>query len=310
MRVAAFGDLWVGDYHHGPLVMAPGGKPTTAKLAAFIDHCTRYPVADRYYLNEELVTVRDTMLRAFLRFGPPRRAYVDRGAVYKAEQLAYSLDRVGSKLIHSRAYYSQGRGLIEKWWQVADQFEAEIRVRDELVTIHELDQLWGAWRELRYLQRDPQRARPHPPAQAIAEVVPRPLDPAGARELGVLAALDATLATAAYQLLAANPELGLDALARGDLPPSAARKASAVVFRINDLREMIRAYHHVALAGDAAPGRHPLLAAAEGPRPAAALPPRPGCRPCPATAADRAQTTASVRAAASGPADALEENSL
>jgi transposase InsO family protein len=182
MRVAAFGDLWVGDYHHGPLVMAPGGKPTTAKLGAFIDHCTRYPVADRYYLSEELVTLRDTMLRGFLRFGPPRRAYVDRGAVYKAEQLAYSLDRVGSKLIHSRAYYSQGRGVIEKWWQVADQFEAEIRLRDELVTIHELNQLWEAWRELRYCNEIHSELG-RTPAQAIAEVVPRPLDPAVAREL-------------------------------------------------------------------------------------------------------------------------------
>src|SRR5579864_4430110 len=50
---------------------------------------TRYPVADRWYLNEELGSLRDTLLRALLRFGPPKVVYTDRGAVYRAEQLAY-----------------------------------------------------------------------------------------------------------------------------------------------------------------------------------------------------------------------------
>ena len=48
MKVAGFGALWVGDYHHGPLVRGPGGRVCTAKLGAFLDHATRYPLADRY----------------------------------------------------------------------------------------------------------------------------------------------------------------------------------------------------------------------------------------------------------------------
>lgn len=85
MQFAAFGDLWVGDYHHGPKVVAPDGRLTTAKLGAFIDHTTRYPVADRWYLAEDLGSLRDTMLRAVLVWGLPRLAYTDRGAVYRAE---------------------------------------------------------------------------------------------------------------------------------------------------------------------------------------------------------------------------------
>lgn len=68
-----------------------------------------------------------------------------------------------------------------------------------------------------------------------------------APELGVLAALDATLATAAYQLLAEHPELGLEAMARGDLPSGEARRASRLVFRCCDLRAAIRSYRAVAL---------------------------------------------------------------
>jgi putative transposase len=182
MQFDAFGDLWVGDYHHGPKVLAPDGRLTTAKLGAFIDHTTRYPVADRWYLAEDLSSLRDTMLRALLRWGPPKIAYTDRGAVYRAEQLAYSLAAVGSHLVHSRPYYSQGRGVIERWWQLADAFQAEIDDRDEPVTIHELNRLWEAFRTLRYLEQ-PHSDLGMTPAQAIAAVVPRPLDPAVAHEL-------------------------------------------------------------------------------------------------------------------------------
>jgi len=72
MRFDSFGDLWIGDYHHGPKVLAPAGHATTAKLGAFIDHTTRYPVADRWYLAEDVATLRDTLLRALLTWGPPK----------------------------------------------------------------------------------------------------------------------------------------------------------------------------------------------------------------------------------------------
>ncbi len=79
---------------------------------------------------------------------------------------------------------------------------------------------------------------------------PTPNDLALAPELGVLAALDATLATAAYQLQSEHPELGLDALARGDLPSAQARMAAFLVVRFNDLRAAIRDYRHLALDPD------------------------------------------------------------
>ena len=182
MEFASFGDLWVGDYHHGPVILGPDGKPTTAKLGAFIDHHTRYPVANRYYLAEDLPTLRDTMLRALLAWGAPKKAYVDRGSVYRSDQLAYSLDRIGTKLVHSRAYYSQGRGVIEVWWQVAVPFESEVAMRTELVTVHELNRLWDAYRELRYCQAL-HSSLGISPDDAIAKVTPKPIAPAVAREL-------------------------------------------------------------------------------------------------------------------------------
>lgn len=182
MHFPDFGALWVGDYHHGPLVATPAGGVATAKLGGFLDHATRYPVADRYYLDEQLPTLRDTMLRAFLAFGAPRVVYVDRAWVYRSDQLAYSLLRVGCRLVHSKPYYSEGRGLIERWWQVAGAFEDEVRIRSELLTLHELNVLWEAWREERHCQAVHGELG-RTPAEAIAEVTRRPLEPALVREL-------------------------------------------------------------------------------------------------------------------------------
>ena len=187
MHFEHFGDLWVGDYHHGPLVLAPSGQPTTAKLGAFIDHATRYPVADAYYLAEDLPTLRDTLLRALLKWGKPRKVYVDRGAVYRSAQLAYSLQHIGTILVHSRAYYSQGRGVIERWWETIAPFEEEVRLRDELLTIHELNRLWEAYRELRYCA-EVHSELGKSPNEAVAAVEPKPLDPAVARELFLVTA--------------------------------------------------------------------------------------------------------------------------
>lgn len=182
MQFENFGDLWVGDYHHGPVILAPNGRPAKARIGAFIDHCTRYPVASRYYLAENMASMRDCLFRAILKWGPPRVAYTDRGSVYRWEQLAYSLDRIHSRLVHSRAYYSQGRGVIEKWWQIIKAFESEVRLREELLSLHELNRLWEAYRELRYCQQVHSEIH-MTPNEAVAEVVPRPLDSEVVREL-------------------------------------------------------------------------------------------------------------------------------
>lgn len=182
MQFENFGDLWIGDYHHGPLVLSPDGQPATSKLGALLDHTTRYPVADRYYLAEDLASLRDTLLRALLRWGRAKKVYVDRGAVYRSDQLAYSLQRIGTQLVHSRAYYSQGRGAIERWWQTIEGFEHEVARRAELLSIHELNRFWEAYRERRYCGVR-HSALGCSPNEAVAEVSPKPIDPQLAREL-------------------------------------------------------------------------------------------------------------------------------
>ena len=257
MQFDAFGDLWVGDYHHGPKVLAPDGRLTTAKLGAFIDHTTRYPVADRWYLAEDLASLRDTMLRALLVWGPPKLAYTDRGAVYRAEQLAYSLAAIGAHLVHSRPYYSQGRGVIERWWQLADAFQAEIDDRDEPITIHELNRLWEAFRTLRYLEQ-PHSDLGMSPAQAIAAVAPRPLDPAVAHELFLVRAdravnkKDATVSVEGRRFLCDATLRGRKVTLRYD-----PRDLSSVLVFVEGVRTQRALPQPIGRSGDAAPPATP-----------------------------------------------------
>ena len=79
---------------------------------------------------------------------------------------------------------------------------------------------------------------------------PTPNDMAIAPELGVLAVLDATLATAAYQLLSENPDLtSLILAAKGELPPPPARKANILLSDIHSLRMELRKYYAI-VTGD------------------------------------------------------------
>lgn len=72
-----------------------------------------------------------------------------------------------------------------------------------------------------------------------------------APELGVLAALDATLATTAHQLVAENPDLySLELAARGEIPAPLTRKANSLFFRIGELRVEIREYRALAVDDD------------------------------------------------------------
>jgi hypothetical protein len=182
MRFDNFGDLWVGDYHHGPRVLAPDGRICVAKLGAVLDHTTRFPVADRYYLDEQLTSLRDSLLRAFLKWGVPKKLYLDNGSVYRSDQLAYALARLNCRLVHSRPYYSEGRGLIERWWQLAQQFESEVEARGEILPLPELNGFWEAFREQRYCQAIHSELG-KTPAQAVEGLRARPLDLAVAREL-------------------------------------------------------------------------------------------------------------------------------
>lgn len=153
IHTSAVFELVVCDFHHGPYVrpFAGADEVKRALLCAFIDHYSRYVPEGRYYLHEDFAALRFGFRRLLNAFGLPVKLYVDNGASYQAIRFHAACDALDVKLVHSRPYRAEGRGVIERFnGTVKDQFEAEVRHRDEPPTLDELNGFWEAWLGERY----------------------------------------------------------------------------------------------------------------------------------------------------------------
>lgn len=146
-------ELVVCDFHHGPYVRPVAGAEQVrrALLCAFIDHYSRYVPESRYYLHEDFAALRFGFRRLLEGYGLPVKLYVDNGASYQATRFHAACDALDVNLVHSRPYRAEGRGVIERFNRtVKEQFEAEVRQREEPVTLDELNGFWEAWLAERY----------------------------------------------------------------------------------------------------------------------------------------------------------------
>lgn len=164
-------DFVVGDFHVGPYVCDATGEVRRARLAAFIDHCSRYLPDSRYVLAEDLMSVRRGLRALLSAHGLPRRLYVDNGAAYQAGRFHFACAQLDIELCHSRPYVSEGRGVIERFNRtIKEAFEVEVRLRREPLTLDELNAFWRAWREERYHLR-PHSETDEPPADRWARLL-------------------------------------------------------------------------------------------------------------------------------------------
>jgi transposase InsO family protein len=143
--------LWVGDYHDARLLFDPAtDRFIEVHVCVFIDHYSKVVVHAQWYLRENVATLEDTLKKALLKRGRPDRIYVDWGAAYRSDDFAFALDHLSIKLVHSKAYQSEGRGTIERFNRtIVEQFEPEVRAL-RISSLDELNRLFEAWVEQRY----------------------------------------------------------------------------------------------------------------------------------------------------------------
>jgi transposase InsO family protein len=171
--------LWVGDYHEAPILFDPrSGSFRTVHLSAFIDHYSKYVPHAQWYSNERLATLEDTFKKSLLKRGCPDKIYVDRGSVYRSSDFAFALAHFNIRLCHSKAYRSEGRGVIERFNRtVAEQFEPEVRAA-RIAELGRINLLFEAWLEERY-HREDHDSTGQPPLDRYAQegFTPRWADP-------------------------------------------------------------------------------------------------------------------------------------
>jgi putative transposase len=174
--------LVVADFHHGPYVrVGHDDKARKALLLAFIDHFSRYILEARYYLHEDFEALRFGFRRMLLTVGLIVLLYIDNGPSFQSARFhaACSNEDLDIKVVHSKPYVSEGRGVCERFNRtVKDQFESEVRCRDELLFLDELNGYFEAWLAERY-HRDIHSETGQPPFERFSQTVP-PLRPAPA----------------------------------------------------------------------------------------------------------------------------------
>jgi len=145
-------ELVVGDFHHGPYVrVGEDDQARRALLCAFIDHFSRFIPEGRYYLHEDFAALRFSFRRLVVAFGLPVRLYLDNGPAFHATRFHAACDALGIQLVHSKPYQSEGRGVVERFNRtVKEQFESEVRDREELLTLEELNGYFEAYLAERY----------------------------------------------------------------------------------------------------------------------------------------------------------------
>lgn len=153
IQTSAVFELVVCDFHHGPYVRPTAGAEVMrrALLCAFIDHFSRFVCEARYYLHEDFAALRFGFRRLLLGHGQPVKLYVDNGAAFQASRFHAACETLDVKLVHSAPYRSEGRGVIERFNRtLKEQFEAEVREREEPLTLDELNAYFEAWLGERY----------------------------------------------------------------------------------------------------------------------------------------------------------------
>ncbi|MDR1440040.1 MAG: DDE-type integrase/transposase/recombinase [Clostridiales bacterium] len=138
-------ELWMGDIKYGPaLPIGDGGALSQTYLAVWIDDATRYVVFARFYGNQCVDAVEDSLRQAVMRYGVPDAAFCDNGRQYRSKVLARACGVLGIRLKFARAYNAAAKGKVEIFNKRADSFLAEAAVaRPE--SLGALNSLFDAW---------------------------------------------------------------------------------------------------------------------------------------------------------------------
>lgn len=142
--------LLQGDIKYGPhLPIGKNGAMQQVYLSSFIDDATRYMVSAKFYDNQRVEIIEDSLREAIMRYGKPDKIYVDNGKQYRSDWLKKACNRLGIVLLHSRPFHAEGKGKIEAFNRRMDAFLAEVAL-NKPKTLEALNEALALWLEEYY----------------------------------------------------------------------------------------------------------------------------------------------------------------
>ncbi len=104
--------LWQADLKYGPYIPDPENpeKKKRTYLIAAIDDATRLVTHAEFYDNQKLPVLEDTMRKAVLRNGSPKRLYVDNGRIFISTWMKLACAHLDTRLINAGVGQCQAKG--------------------------------------------------------------------------------------------------------------------------------------------------------------------------------------------------------
>lgn len=133
-------DCWQADTTLGPVITADGKRRQTY-LIAFIDDASRVITHGEFFFSDNALNMQTAFRKAMLKYGIPRRIFVDNGGPYQNNQLQWICAELGIVKIHSKPYKPQGKAKIER---------SHRTIKDKW--IHAID--WNRYGSLEELNQD------------------------------------------------------------------------------------------------------------------------------------------------------------
>ncbi len=171
-QASASMELVQGDARDGIwLPHADTGKPRKTYLFVWIDDFSRRILAARYFWDEKLPRMEQTFKTMILRWGIPKKVYLDNGSVYVAAQFTFVVAQLQIKKIHHRPYQAWCKGKVEALMKtLKTEFQTEAQ-HAGFQTLEELNTALWAWIEVEYNRRN-HSSTGEPPAARFSEGLP------------------------------------------------------------------------------------------------------------------------------------------
>jgi transposase InsO family protein len=106
--------MWQGDIKYGPhLPIGPNGKMTQIYLVVWIDDFSRFITCAKFYDNQRVGIIEDSLRDAVMKYGVPESAYLDNGSQYRSEWLKTACAKIGVKLVFTKPYSPEAKGYVK-----------------------------------------------------------------------------------------------------------------------------------------------------------------------------------------------------
>lgn len=144
-------DLWHGDTAHTFLLPDPHDpkQKKKAKLVVLIDDASRICPHAEFYFDERLPSVIDTLAKALLSRGKPKRILLDNAKTFRSTTLESMCAELDIELNFCRPRRPQGKGKIERYIRtIKESFCSQASKAANITTLEELNAAFQGWLQL------------------------------------------------------------------------------------------------------------------------------------------------------------------